>query len=65
MWVAEKVIAAYEDSTVLARLDRGNDNAGRIAELEKRIETTAEIWTPRPTAALKSCPAHAMNTTCA
>lgn len=41
MWVAEKVIAAYENPDILARLDRGNDNAGRIAELEKRIETTA------------------------
>ncbi|MEV6095240.1 recombinase family protein [Nocardia sp. NPDC051981] len=40
MFVAEQVIAAYEDPEILARLDRGNDNAGRIAELEKRIEVT-------------------------
>ncbi len=41
MFVAQAVIAEYENPEILARLDRGNDNAGRIAELEKRIETTA------------------------
>lgn len=40
-YVAEQVIAVYEDPEILARLDRGNDNAARIAELEKRIEVTA------------------------
>ncbi|WUA04821.1 recombinase family protein [Nocardia sp. NBC_01377] len=40
-YVAEQVIAVYEDPEILARLDRGNDNAVRIAELEKRIEVTA------------------------
>ncbi|MEV0338941.1 hypothetical protein AB0H49_07925 [Nocardia sp. NPDC050713] len=41
MYVAQQVIAAYEHPEILARLDRGNDNAGRIAELQQRIETTA------------------------
>jgi hypothetical protein len=41
MWVAQQVIAAYENPDILTRLDRGNDNAGRIAELEQRIEVTA------------------------
>ncbi|WP_280242721.1 recombinase family protein [Nocardia abscessus] len=41
MYVAQAVIAAYEDPEILARLDRGNDNAGRIAALQQRIETTA------------------------
>ncbi|GEM29736.1 hypothetical protein NN3_07430 [Nocardia neocaledoniensis NBRC 108232] len=40
MWVAQQVIAAYEDPRILTRLDRGNDNAGRIAVLQRRIETT-------------------------
>ncbi len=39
MWVAQQVIAAYEDPKILARLDRGNDNAGQIAALQSRIET--------------------------
>ncbi len=41
MWVAQQVIAAYEDPEILARLDRGNDNAERIVQLQRRIETTA------------------------
>lgn len=41
MWVAQQVIAAYEDPEILSRLDRGNDNAGRIAALQRRIEITA------------------------
>ncbi|WP_431970026.1 recombinase family protein [Nocardia sp. bgisy134] len=41
MYVAQQVIAVYEHPEILARLDRGNDNAGRIAELQQRIETTA------------------------
>ncbi|WP_216896165.1 recombinase family protein [Nocardia alni] len=41
MWVAQQVIAEYENPEILARLDKGNDNAGRIAELQSRIEVTA------------------------
>ncbi|AYF75665.1 hypothetical protein D7D52_19455 [Nocardia yunnanensis] len=41
MFVAQQVIAEYENPQILARLDRGNDNAERIAQLQKRIETTA------------------------
>ncbi|WUA08437.1 recombinase family protein [Nocardia sp. NBC_01377] len=41
MFVAEQVIAEYENPEILARVDRGNDNAGRIAQLQKRIEVTA------------------------
>jgi site-specific DNA recombinase len=41
-WVAQQVIAEYENPEILARLDRGNDNAGRIAQLQQRIETTAK-----------------------
>ncbi|MFF0492598.1 recombinase family protein [Nocardia sp. NPDC004068] len=40
VYVAEQVIAAYEDPEILARLDRGNDNVERIAQLQERIETT-------------------------
>ncbi|MDR7172706.1 DNA invertase Pin-like site-specific DNA recombinase [Nocardia kruczakiae] len=40
MYVAQAVIAEYENPEILARLDRGNDNAARIAELQQRIETT-------------------------
>ncbi|MCX4096999.1 recombinase family protein [Nocardia sp. alder85J] len=41
MFVAQAVIAEYENPEILARLDRGNDNAARIAQLQQRIETTA------------------------
>ncbi|WP_194836096.1 recombinase family protein [Nocardia sp. XZ_19_369] len=40
-YVAQAVIAVYEDPQIIARLDRGNDNAERIAGLQKRIEVTA------------------------
>ncbi|WP_063005550.1 recombinase family protein [Nocardia salmonicida] len=40
-FVAQAVIAEYENPEILARLDRGNDNAEQIAALQKRIETTA------------------------
>ncbi|MGA4791483.1 recombinase family protein [Nocardia sp. AB354] len=40
MFVAQAVIAEYENPEILARLDRGNDHAGRIAALQQRIETT-------------------------
>ncbi|MFG2445370.1 recombinase family protein [Nocardia fluminea] len=40
-FVAQSVIAEYENPEILARLDRGNDNAEQIAALQKRIETTA------------------------
>ncbi|WP_084655378.1 recombinase family protein [Nocardia altamirensis] len=41
MFVAEQVIAAYEDPEILARFERGNDNTEQIAALQKRIEVTA------------------------
>ncbi|MEV0357768.1 recombinase family protein [Nocardia sp. NPDC050697] len=41
MYVAEQVIAVYEDPQILARLERGNDNAEQIAALQRRIEVTA------------------------
>ncbi|MET9489467.1 hypothetical protein [Nocardia sp. NPDC006630] len=41
MFVAQQVIAEYENPEILAQLDRGNDNAERIAGLQHRIETTA------------------------
>lgn len=41
MFVAERVIAAYEDPEILARFERGNDNTEQIAALQKRIEVTA------------------------
>ncbi|RJO76963.1 recombinase family protein [Nocardia panacis] len=41
MYVAQQVIAAHENPQILARLDRGNDNAERIAQLQQRIETAA------------------------
>ncbi|WP_084760040.1 recombinase family protein [Nocardia mangyaensis] len=40
-FVGQAVIAEYENPDILARLDRGNDNAEQIAALQKRIETTA------------------------
>ncbi|MGW4849033.1 recombinase family protein [Nocardia brasiliensis] len=40
MFVAEQVIAAYEDPEILARFERGNDNTEQIAVLQKRIEVT-------------------------
>ncbi|MQY24605.1 recombinase family protein [Nocardia aurantia] len=40
MFVAQAVIAEYENPQILARLDRGNDHAARIAQLQQRIELT-------------------------
>lgn len=40
-YVAQQVIAVYEDPEIINRLDRGNDNAERISALQKRIEVTA------------------------
>ncbi len=40
-FVAQQVIAVYEDPQILARMERGNDNVEQIAELQKRIEVTA------------------------
>lgn len=59
MFVAQQVIAEYEKPEILARLDRGNDNAGRIAELQQRIETTTgnlDAEADRRTEALSGAP---------
>ncbi|MBF6367582.1 recombinase family protein [Nocardia puris] len=40
-FVAQAVIAEYENPDILARLDGDNDNAEQIAALQQRIETTA------------------------
>lgn len=40
-FVAEQVIAAYEDPEILGRLDRSNDHADKIAAIQRRIETAA------------------------